>query len=62
MPSFPILIVDPDGFLLTCTKGPVEPDLGMEQVVRRSTEPRRPMRPDWKAERRPVESTHAVTA
>jgi uncharacterized glyoxalase superfamily protein PhnB len=31
---------DPDGFLLTFTKGPVEPDLGMEQVVRRSTEPR----------------------
>lgn len=28
---------DPDGFLLTFTKGPVEPDLGMDQIVRRST-------------------------
>jgi len=27
---------DPDGFLLTFTQGPVEPDLGMDQIVRRS--------------------------
>lgn len=30
-------IKDPDGFVLTFTQGPVEPGLGMEQIIRRST-------------------------
>ena len=28
---------DPDGFLLTFTQGPVDPGLGMDQVIRKST-------------------------
>ena len=28
---------DPDGFLLTFTQGPVEPNLGMDQIIRRGT-------------------------
>lgn len=29
-------IKDPDGFVLTFTQGPVEPGLGMDQIIRRS--------------------------
>jgi uncharacterized glyoxalase superfamily protein PhnB len=28
---------DPDGFLLTFTQGPVDPGLGMDQIIRKST-------------------------
>jgi uncharacterized glyoxalase superfamily protein PhnB len=30
-------IEDPDGFVLTFTQGPVEPGLGMDAIIRRST-------------------------
>ena len=30
-------IADPDGFVLTFTQGPVEPGIGMDQIIARST-------------------------
>ncbi|HQT92251.1 MAG TPA: hypothetical protein PL001_09535 [Candidatus Kryptobacter bacterium] len=30
-------IADPDGFVLTFTKGPIDDGLGMENIVKRST-------------------------
>ena len=32
-------VMDPDGFTLTFTQGPVEKDLGMDQVIARSKQP-----------------------
>ena len=30
-------IADPDGYVLTFTQGPVDPGLGMDQIIRRSS-------------------------
>ncbi len=30
-------VADPDGFILTFTKGPVDPELGMENIIKRSS-------------------------
>jgi uncharacterized glyoxalase superfamily protein PhnB len=35
-------IRDPDGFVLTFTQGPVEPDLGMDAIIQRSMDAERP--------------------
>jgi len=35
-------IADPDGFILCFSQGPVDPGLGMEQIIARSTGRERP--------------------